>query len=372
VGFPDAFVVKLSPSGGHLWSTYLGGGGSDEGSGIAADAAGNALVTGQTWSYGWVSGGWDTMNAGSGDAFAAKVLISPTVNAWYSLAVHRRGVGEVPLEIPDDGMFSEPRTGGAAKLLVEFSEAIDPAAFVPASVRIAGNHVNGQAVDLSGITVSTSTAEGDTLGVIEFTPALPDVARYLVQIEGVMDEAGNPLAGDNDRVFTAIGGDALGHLRVNAIDLSYIWANRAFPIDGVTESQTRSHVNCDGRVNAIDLSAAWARRGANMQNVPDPLVPGKRDGAAASGEVLALLFSPTPGSLKAGTPTVSRSETWLASPVFGVADLPRALPVRPGASAGVVTVPIETGALELRPAAPAAAVDAELPDVLTLAKLMAL
>jgi len=38
----------------------------------------------------------------------------------------------------------------------------------------------------------------------------------------------------------------------------------------------------------------------------------------------------------------------------------------------VVTVPIETGALEVGADAPAAAADAELPDILSLAKLMAL
>ena len=35
---PDAFVVKLSPTGDHLWSTYLGGTFGDSGKGIALDA----------------------------------------------------------------------------------------------------------------------------------------------------------------------------------------------------------------------------------------------------------------------------------------------------------------------------------------------
>ena len=43
-GWYDAFVVKLSASGGHLWSSYLGGSNWDEGNGIAVDAVGNALV----------------------------------------------------------------------------------------------------------------------------------------------------------------------------------------------------------------------------------------------------------------------------------------------------------------------------------------
>ncbi len=48
VGGSDAFVAKYTSSGVRLYSTYLGGGNYDTGNGIAADAAGNAYVTGQT------------------------------------------------------------------------------------------------------------------------------------------------------------------------------------------------------------------------------------------------------------------------------------------------------------------------------------
>lgn len=45
----DAFVAKLTPSGGGLeYSTYLGGSGTDTASGIAIDGSGNAYITGQT------------------------------------------------------------------------------------------------------------------------------------------------------------------------------------------------------------------------------------------------------------------------------------------------------------------------------------
>ena len=47
-GFPnDAFVTEFNADGSALiYSTYLGGGGDDEGAGIALDASGNAYVTG--------------------------------------------------------------------------------------------------------------------------------------------------------------------------------------------------------------------------------------------------------------------------------------------------------------------------------------
>ena len=49
-GFPnDAFVTEFNADGSALiYSTYLGGGGDDEGAGIALDASGNAYVTGFT------------------------------------------------------------------------------------------------------------------------------------------------------------------------------------------------------------------------------------------------------------------------------------------------------------------------------------
>jgi len=69
----DAFVAKLSPSGAHLWTTDLGGGGDDHGYGVAVDPSGNVLVTGYTYSSGWVSGGFDTSHNGHYDAFVAKL-----------------------------------------------------------------------------------------------------------------------------------------------------------------------------------------------------------------------------------------------------------------------------------------------------------
>src|SRR5580700_4161148 len=48
-GNVDAFVTKINTEGSALvYSTYLGGGGSDQGAGVAIDGAGNAYTTGTT------------------------------------------------------------------------------------------------------------------------------------------------------------------------------------------------------------------------------------------------------------------------------------------------------------------------------------
>ena len=80
-GGADAFVVKLSSAGAHLWSTYLGGTSLDYGYGVSVDASGNPIVSGDTSSSGWTSGGFDTSHNGSADAFVAK-LSSTGAHLW--------------------------------------------------------------------------------------------------------------------------------------------------------------------------------------------------------------------------------------------------------------------------------------------------
>jgi hypothetical protein len=76
----DIFAAKLTSSGGHAWSTYMGGSMStyirEAGNGIAVDSSGGVYVTGQTYSSGWVSGGFDTSHNGEIDTFVAKITVS--------------------------------------------------------------------------------------------------------------------------------------------------------------------------------------------------------------------------------------------------------------------------------------------------------
>ncbi len=75
-GDRDVFVAKLSSSGSSLlWSTLLGGGGSDGGYSLILDASGNPVLTGVTGSsdFPTSAGAYDTMLSGWYDVFVLRL-----------------------------------------------------------------------------------------------------------------------------------------------------------------------------------------------------------------------------------------------------------------------------------------------------------
>jgi hypothetical protein len=103
-GVGDAFVAKLNPSGSALgYSTYLGGGEHDFGFAIAVDSAGNAYVTGETDSPDFpmmnplqaASGGWDAFVSKFNPAGSALVystyLGGSGSDAGFSIALDSAG-----------------------------------------------------------------------------------------------------------------------------------------------------------------------------------------------------------------------------------------------------------------------------------------
>jgi hypothetical protein len=102
----DAFVAKLNPAGSALiYSTYLGGTGSDYGYAIALDASSNAYVTGYTTSTNFptTAGAFQRVFGGSYDTFVAKLdgagsalvystyLGDPGTQVGYGVAVDASG-----------------------------------------------------------------------------------------------------------------------------------------------------------------------------------------------------------------------------------------------------------------------------------------
>jgi hypothetical protein len=75
-GSDDCFVTKISPTGSAIiYSTYLGGSGSDLGRGIAVDSAGTVYVTGGTASpdFRTTPGALQPVKSGGNDAFVTKI-----------------------------------------------------------------------------------------------------------------------------------------------------------------------------------------------------------------------------------------------------------------------------------------------------------
>jgi len=75
-GYMDAYLTVMNPLGtGLVYSTYLGGSGTDSGGGVALDSSLNAYVTGGTDSpnFPTTPGAFQTSSAGGSDAFVLKI-----------------------------------------------------------------------------------------------------------------------------------------------------------------------------------------------------------------------------------------------------------------------------------------------------------
>ena len=113
-GQRDAFVAKLNSAGSaFLYSTYLGGSGNDEGWGIAVDSAGNAYLTGNTFSTNFPTASpLQASSGGSEDAFVTK--LNPTGSALvYSTYLGGSG-GEGGSDIAVDSAGNAYLTGETA------------------------------------------------------------------------------------------------------------------------------------------------------------------------------------------------------------------------------------------------------------------
>lgn len=152
-----------------LYLTYAGGSGNDSGKGIAVDASGNAYVTGYTAStdFPTTSGAYQTQNAGSQDAFVLK--LDPNGNILYSTYLGGAGTDQAFAIAVDSagstyvagqtGSVAFPTTTGALQtsnhggLSDCFVSKLNPAG----SALTYSTYLGGLALDLcTGIAVDTS------------------------------------------------------------------------------------------------------------------------------------------------------------------------------------------------------------------------
>ena len=82
-GSYDGYVVKISGDGQQLLGgSHFGGSSGDISHGIALDGSGNAYVVGQTWSSGWVAGGFNTTYGADCDGFLARLTADCSDVLW--------------------------------------------------------------------------------------------------------------------------------------------------------------------------------------------------------------------------------------------------------------------------------------------------
>jgi hypothetical protein len=122
-GNSDAFVAKLNPTGTALvYSTYLGGTGYELGYGIAVDAAGNAYVTGTTWSTDFPTAAGalqTTYGGGNGDAFVAKFAFATQTTTALTTSASPSTYGDTVTFTVAVTAQGSPVTSGA----VDFKES---------------------------------------------------------------------------------------------------------------------------------------------------------------------------------------------------------------------------------------------------------
>jgi hypothetical protein len=83
-GATDAFVAELNPTGAVLFSTYLGGISAEHAAGIAVDLSGNIYVAGGTYSSNFpATGAVQASNGGGEDAFVTKLTASAFLYSTY-------------------------------------------------------------------------------------------------------------------------------------------------------------------------------------------------------------------------------------------------------------------------------------------------
>ncbi|MBI4637856.1 MAG: SBBP repeat-containing protein [Candidatus Rokubacteria bacterium] len=119
-GVQDAFVTKLDATGALVYSTFLGGSGVDAGEGIAVDGSGNAYVTGDTTSTDFPNlSAVQPSYGGSRDAFVTKLNAAGTAIVY---STYLGGSGN------DEGLSVAVDAGGNAYVVGNTSSTNFPTA----------------------------------------------------------------------------------------------------------------------------------------------------------------------------------------------------------------------------------------------------
>jgi hypothetical protein len=237
----------------------------------AFDVFANVITDGETGTVFWA-----TEAAGVGSVTNLTINVGgctavATAPTWQSVLTHG-AVGEVGLDIPDTGLFSEPRSG-IKKIVVAFvGDTINPATATPANIGLAGRNSVGALLDLSGITIGTAATAGNTKLEITFTPGLPDFARYRVSLNGVQGSCGAAVVTGAQRILTALRGNAGGgNLIINSADVGGARSLiNTDPINPANINHVRSDANNSGNITSADVGGIRSVLNRDASGIADP------------------------------------------------------------------------------------------------------
>jgi hypothetical protein len=185
-----AFVVKINAAGQVQYSTYLGGTGLNNGTAIAADAAGNAYVTGFTDApdFPVTSSAYQGINDGSYDAFAAVLnasgssILSATYlggsgqDAGYAIALGGSGSifiagSTTSIDFPAYAATQPAYNGGGDAFVAEFNDQLSSLVYATYFGGGGNDLAAGVAADFAGnVYITGSTSSGESAIGLPITP----------------------------------------------------------------------------------------------------------------------------------------------------------------------------------------------------------
>ena len=273
-GTEDVFVTKINPSGtAKLYSTYMGGGGPDEGHGIAVDVQGYAYITGSAGSLDFpIKGAIQDKQGGSGDAFVAKLNPSGSalVYSTYLGGISTDTGSAIAVDISGNAYvvgstfsanFPTQNAFQAAKGAQEdaFVAKINPAGTALIySTYLGGNQVdegNGIAVDVAGnayVTGYTGSTDFPLQSAIR-SSNVNSVDAFVTKI----NPAGSALV-----YSTYLGGSATDYATAIAVDVSGnayvtgIVTSDDFPVVNAINTKLHSHAVDDIFVSKFNATGS--------------------------------------------------------------------------------------------------------------------
>ncbi|MDI9405003.1 MAG: dockerin type I domain-containing protein, partial [Limnohabitans sp.] len=214
--------------------------------------------------------------------------LSPSALSWRSVKSHGGTTQETDnyaIDLVSTGFASECRADGVSKLVVTFSEAIDPATFAAVSIVVSAYDANGNEGKVDAEDRVATLGIGALSATLDFPTPLPNGLRYCIRLVGVKDLAGNLIdAATASLDLIALVGDVTGDGRVTVNDAGAIATLLGTSeIDPFDPYQVRSDINGDGAITTADSAMVIAAIGGDLRfgiNPCSDLGFAMRDGAS--------------------------------------------------------------------------------------------